>query len=268
MTTCPHHLTCPVMHQRSIYGLAWGLHSIGQVVCTWVNYYKNFTVSPVVSEINFIFLKLSVLISIWIYTGFKGGEGLGGRFFLWFGSLCVKHGYLLLGCLAALASPVKPPGSGCLPFVSISITVTELAKLFNSWVSSGKLHFSHNFSISFVSFFFKKRKVLPFNSWERRTEPNCSLPFHPLTARSLTCLRLLMLLYTRVTVTHIQNYHSTPPHRASQSCSFPSKFPLHLISEEEASNNASSAPWKTQTQIYWSLWHWNYDLFSSFPNFL
>lgn len=90
--------------------------------------------------------------------------------------------------------------------------------------------------------FFKKRKVLPFNSWERRTEPNGSLPFHPLTARSLTCLRLVMLLYTRVTVTRIQNYHSTPTHRASQSCSFPSKFPLHLISEEEASNDASSAP--------------------------
>lgn len=54
-----------------------------------------------------------------------------------------------------------------------------------------------------------------------------------------------MLLQTRVTtVTPIQNNHSTPTHRASQSCFFPSKFPLYLILEEEASNDASSAPWK------------------------
>ena len=43
---------------------------------------KNFIVSPILSEINFTFLELSVLISIWIYTGFKEGEGLGGSFFL------------------------------------------------------------------------------------------------------------------------------------------------------------------------------------------
>ena len=81
----------------------------------------------------------------------------------------------------------------------------------------------------------------------------------------------LMLLQTRVTtVTPIQNNHSTPTHRASQSCFFPSKFPLYLISEEEASKKMLvQHPGRTQNWIYWCLWQWNYGLISlSFPNFL
>lgn len=175
------------------YGLAWGLHSIGQVVCTWVNYYKNIIVSPVVSEINFIFLKLSVLISIWIYTGFKEGEGLGGRFFLWFGSL-----------FKAWISAPWMSGSTCLACKATWVRMFTFCFHFcNSYRTSQAFQFlSQVWYVIFFSQLFhfikkknKNKNVLPFNSWER-TEPNCSFPSHPHTARSFTCLRLIMLLYT------------------------------------------------------------------------
>lgn len=103
-------------------------------------------------------------------------------------SVCVSNRDNLF--LQSRNLPVIPSGSRCLPFVSTTLTATELSKFLNSsWVSL----ISYIFLILFHFICFKKYWHIVVDSTllltvgdGRREEPNPNDPslFHPFTAKS------------------------------------------------------------------------------------